>query len=145
MHQWNPSHILSTQQDHLLGCLIAPAVRSLIPTPLRPQPDGRGNLPHPRGLPGTEEVTSRVLPFLMPHGRVSDLVFVVTGLEARHASFNVGLLGGAPLDLRVKWTPSLPSWNQKPWKEADIQSAFQNQWGQALHFCFAKTSVSLQI
>lgn len=109
-HQWNLSHILSTQQDHLLGCLLAPAVRSLISTLLRLRPDGRGNLPHLHDLPGTEEVTSRVLPFLMPHGRVSDLDLVITGFKARHDSFNVGLLGESPLDL---WMPSLPYPNQK--------------------------------
>lgn len=74
----------------------------------------------PHDLPGTEEVTSRGLPFLMPHGGVSDLVLVVTGFEARHASFNVGLLGESPLDLSVKWMPSLPYRHQKSQRKADI-------------------------
>lgn len=85
MHQWNLSHILSTQQDHLLGCLIAPAVRALIPTLMRPQSDGRGSSAHPRDLPGMEEVTRRVLALLMPHGGFPDPGLVVRG-------FNVGLL-----------------------------------------------------
>lgn len=55
-HGRNPSRVPSMQQDGLLGCLRAPAVRFLISSLPRPQPDGGGSSPHPQApSPSTEE------------------------------------------------------------------------------------------
>lgn len=77
----------------------------------------------------------------MPRGGVPDLVLVVTGFEARHASFNVGLLGKSPRDLRIKWMPTLLE--PETMKKADIQKTFQNRGEKESHFSIAKTLVSL--
>lgn len=122
---------------------LAPAVRSLISTLLRPQPDGGGNSSRPHDLPCTEKVTNHVLPFLMPHGGVLDLVLVVIEFEVMHASFNMYILGSTPLThLCVKWMPQLTGIRNHV--KSRHPKAFQNQWKKDSHFSFAKTLVSLE-
>ena len=86
---------------------MAPAVRYLISTLLRPQPDGEDNTPRPCALSGTQGVTNYVLSFLVPHGGAPDLVLVVTEFAARHASFNTGIHGEPPLTSGLNGCPTL--------------------------------------